>query len=150
MSITNKHPLPSCDYAHTPKLDDDIACIVPKSAKTYVRYLRKLQQFSLDAMGPITWLHEQMVSEEVVDPAKVKEVKASIALLGNASAHFSVERRKSVMKHMNKDLRPLCEGKFPKRGPHLFGEDFGARRQYPCSERCYNRERSFFSVRRLK
>ena len=34
-SITNKYPLPSCDYAHTPKLDDDIACIVPKSAKTY-------------------------------------------------------------------------------------------------------------------
>ena len=54
-------------------------------------------------------------------------MEASIALLGNAAAHFSMERRKSVMKHMNKDLRPLCEGKFPKRGPHLFGEDFGSK-----------------------
>ena len=126
--ITNKFPIPSCDYAHTPKLDDDIACIVPKSAKTYDRYLCKLQQFSLDALGPMVWLHEQMLSQEPVDPSKAKEaVEASIALLGNASAHFSVERRKSLMKHMNKDLRPLCEGKFPKRGPHLFGEDFGSK-----------------------
>ena len=34
-----------------------------------------------------------------------------------------MERRKSV-KHMNK---ALCEGKFPKCGPHLFGEDFGSK-----------------------
>lgn len=69
-----------------------------------------------------------MLSEGAVDPSKAKEaVEASIALLGNASAHFSVECRKSLMKHMNKDLRPLCEGKFPKRGPHLFGEDFGSK-----------------------
>ena len=127
-SITNKCPLPSCDYAHTPKLDDDIACIVPKSAKTYYCYLSKLQQFSLDALGPIAWLHKQMLLEGAVDPSKAKEaVEASIALLGNATAHFSMERRKSVMKHMNKDLHPLCEGKFPMRGPHLFGEDFGSK-----------------------
>ena len=69
-----------------------------------------------------------MLSEGAVDPSKAKEaVEASIALLGNASAHFSVECRKSLMKHMNKDLRPLCEGKFPKCGPHLFGEDFGSK-----------------------
>ena len=51
----------------------------------------------------------------------------SIALFGNPSTHLSVECRKSVMKHMNKDLHPLCEGKFPKRGLHLFGEDFGSK-----------------------
>ena len=38
-NITNKYPLPSFDYAYTPKLDDDIACIVPKSAKTYDWYI---------------------------------------------------------------------------------------------------------------
>ena len=25
-SSANKYPLPSCDYAHTPNLDDDIVC----------------------------------------------------------------------------------------------------------------------------
>ena len=83
---------------------------------------------SLDALGPIAWLHEQMLSEGGVDSSKAKEAaEASIALLRNAVTHFSVERRKSVMKHMNKDLRPLYERKFPNRGPHLFGEDFGSK-----------------------
>ena len=101
---------------------------MPKSAKTYDCYLSKLQRFLLDALGPMVWLHEQMLSEGEVDLTKAKEaVEASIALLGNATAYFSMEHRKSVMKHMNKDLHPLCEGKFPKRGPHLFGEDFGSK-----------------------
>ena len=31
------------------------------------------------------------------------------------------------MKHLNSDLRPLCEGKFPDRGTYLFGENFGVK-----------------------
>lgn len=50
---TNILPL---DIVHTPKLDESIACIVPKSTKTYDRYLIKLQQFVLDDMGPLLWV----------------------------------------------------------------------------------------------
>ena len=32
----------------------------------------------------------------------------------------------SLLKRMI-DTCPLCEGKFPKRGPHLFGEEFGSK-----------------------
>lgn len=125
--LTNKFPCPASDWAHTPKLDDAIACIVPKSAKTYDRYLSKLQQFSMDALGPLLWLYDQR-GEGHSDPDKVREaLSAAISLVGNAAACFSTERRKSVMKHLNKDLRPLCEGKFPDRGPHLFGDSFGSR-----------------------
>ena len=125
-TITAKYPLPACDKAHTPRLDDEIACIVPKGAETHDRYLSKLQQFALDALGAICWLYEGLSSEEGISSTKAKEVlETSIALLGNASAHFSTECRKSVMKCLNKDLRPLCEGKFPDRGPYLFGQDFG-------------------------
>ena len=121
-TITAKYPLPACDQAHTPRLDDEIACIVPKGAETHDRYLSKLQQFALDALGAICWLYEGLSSEEGISSTKAKEVlETSIALLGNASAHFSTESRKSVMKHLNKDLRPLCEGKFPDRGPYIFG-----------------------------
>ena len=126
--FTAKFPLPSCDEAHTPKLDDTIACIVPKSAKTYDRFLSKLQQFSLDALGPMIWLYDQMSSEQGVDATKAKAaVESSITLLGNAAIHFSTERRKCLMKHLNKDLRPLCEGKFPNRGAYLFGDNFGSK-----------------------
>ena len=31
------------------------------------------------------------------------------------------------MKHLNKDLKPLAEAEFPKRGAYLFGDDFGKR-----------------------
>ena len=31
------------------------------------------------------------------------------------------------MKHLDSDLKPLAEGQFPERGPHLLGEGFGAR-----------------------
>ena len=50
-----------------------------------------------------------------------------VNLLGNASAHFNVERRKALMEHLNKDLKPLAEGEFPDKGANLFGEDFGKR-----------------------
>ena len=126
--FTAKFPLPSCNEAHTPKLDEAIACIVPKSAKTYDRFLSKLQQFSLDALGPMIWLYDQMSSEKGVDASKAKAaVESSIALLGNATSHFSTERRKCLMKHLNKDLCPLCEGKFPNRGACLFGDNFGSK-----------------------
>ena len=126
--FTAKFPLPSCDEAHTPKLDDAIACIVPKSGKTYDRFLSKLQQFSLDALGPMIWLYDQMSSEQGVDATKAKAaVESSITLLGNAATHFSTERRKCLMKHLNKNLHPLCEGKFPNRGAYLFGDNFGSK-----------------------
>lgn len=66
---------------------------------------------SLDALGP---LYEQVVAGDTVDPSKAKEVmEASIALLGNSAVYLPAERRKSLMKHLNKDLQPLCKGKFP-------------------------------------
>ncbi len=43
-------------------------------------------------------------------------VKCSLALQGNASAHFNVERRKSILKHLKKDLKPLAEAEFQDRG----------------------------------
>lgn len=120
---TNKFPLPSVDCVHTPKLDEAISCLILKSAKTYDRYLSKMQQFSVDALGPLIWLNENLEGS----PKAKEAVTSAIALMGNASAHLSTERRKSIMKHLNKDLRPLCDGKFPDRGPYLFGDGFGAR-----------------------
>ena len=126
-SILAKYPVPSCDPAHPPKLDDSVACIIPQQARTYDRYLSKMQQFSMDALVPLTWLHNHLTSGEEVDHARVKEgLQYSISLLGNAAAHFSEDRRLALIKHLNKDLKPLAKGSFPNRGAFLFGKDFGA------------------------
>lgn len=121
----NRYPVPACDPAHPPVLDESVASLVPKSAKTYDSFLSKLQRFTLDAMGPLTWLLDEKEQGREVDVDSA--VRASLTLLGNASAHFSVERRRSMLKHLNKDLKPLAEAEFPNRGAHLFGEDIGKR-----------------------
>ena len=62
-AIAGKFPLPSCDAAHPPRLDDSLNCLVPKSAKTYDRFLSKLQQFSMDALGPLAFIQNQLDTE---------------------------------------------------------------------------------------
>ena len=54
-------------------------------------------------------------------------IQASIYLLDNAASHFNVDRRRSLLKYLNKDLKPLAEIEFPERGRYLFGDDFGKR-----------------------
>ena len=71
---------------------------------------------------------EQFQQGNKFDPKVGKgAIKSSLNLLGNASAHFNMECRKAVMKHLNRDLRPLAESEFPSRGDKLFGDDFGQR-----------------------
>ena len=125
--VIDKLPIPACDMAHPPKLNDSVACLVPKSAKSFDKYLSKLQRFTMDGMGPIVWLWNQMQQGGVEEDCARKALQASLLLLGNASSHFNVERRKAIMKHLNADIRHLAEAEFPDSGPYLFGEEFGKR-----------------------
>lgn len=49
-------------------------------------------------------------------------IKSSLTLLGNAASHFNVG---SLLKHLNKDLKPLAEADLTDRGSHLFGDNIG-------------------------
>ena len=126
-SVAAKFPLPSCDPAHPPELDEAMVSFIPKSAKTNDRFLSKLQQFSMNAMGPLLFLHEHLASESPDLDRSRSAVKSSLSLLANAASHFSVERRKSIMKNLNNDLKPLADGDYPDRDPLLFGEGFAGR-----------------------
>ena len=103
-----------------------MSTLIPKSAKSHDKFLSKLQRYTLDAMGPLVWLLDQFQQGNEIDPKVGKgAIKSSLNLLGNASAHFNVEQRKAIMKHLNKDLKPMAEGEFPDRDAKLFGDDFG-------------------------
>ena len=107
-SIINKLPIPACDPAYPPKLDEAVSTLIPKSAKSHDKFLSKLQRYTLDAMGPLVWMLDQFQQGNEIDPKVGKgAIKSSLNLLGNASAHFNVERRKAIMKHLNKDLKPM-------------------------------------------
>ena len=81
----------------------------------------------MDSLGPLTFLLSQAKKGKLTAKEIVAPLEASIKLIGNASAHFSVEQRKSIMKFLNKDLKPLGEETFPDGGPLLFGEEFASR-----------------------
>ena len=124
-----KHSLPSVEPAFPPKLDEAITCLIPKAARSIDRFLSKLQQFCMDSLGPILFLNEKLSEiEPQIDLETIRSAaKTSLTLIANASAHFTVERQKCIMKHLNKDLKPLAEEQYPSRGPSLFGEGFAAK-----------------------
>jgi len=99
--------------------------LLPQRAKSFDTYLSKLQRFTMDAMAPIAWLREQMLQGEVDKESATKAKDTALELQGNASAHFTVERKKEVMKHFNSDLKYLAVKEFIQDGSSLFGEDFG-------------------------
>jgi hypothetical protein len=77
----------------------------------------------MDAVGPLAIIQDHLDKEKPIYQTSLRmAVKAGVTLLGNAAAHFSTERRKCIVKHLNSDLKPLAESEFPDRGAHLFGE----------------------------
>lgn len=54
---------------------------------------------------------------------------AALALIGNASANMTTERRRRILKDLNKDLLPLAEDAdaFKGAAPLLFGGNFEAK-----------------------
>ena len=94
--LLSKFSIPACDSAHTLKVHATLFGIISKPAKK--------QQFVMDALGPLTWLYEQFRNAKMVDHSKVKlAVHSTMSLLGNASAHMSLEWHKAVMKYFNEE-----------------------------------------------
>ena len=77
-SVATNFTLPSCDPAHPPKL---VISLIPKSAKTNDRFLSKFQQFSMDTMGPLLFLHEHLASESPDIDKSRSAVKSGLVLL---------------------------------------------------------------------
>ena len=73
----------------------------------------------MDVMGPLIWLANEREQGRAGDVDGV--IQASIY----AASYFNVDRRRSLLKYLNKDLKPLAEAEFIERGRYLFGDDFG-------------------------
>jgi len=122
-----KFPTLGCDAGHPLKLNDTMEQLLPQRAKAFDTFLSRLQRYTTDAMAPIAWLRDQISQNEVDEETARSALDTALQLLGNASAHFNVERRKEVMKHLNSDLKYLAAKEFPQGGSSLFGEDFGSK-----------------------
>ena len=78
-SIINKLPIPACDPAHPPKLDEAVSTLIPKSAKSHDKFLSKLQRYTLDAMGPLVWMLDQFQQGNEIDPKLVKGLSTLVS-----------------------------------------------------------------------
>ena len=81
-----------------PKLDGVVKQNLTKEIRDAESNVAKLQTLTLDTVTPLVHILEDTV-KTAVDAAS-----AALALLGNASAHMTCERRKRILRDLNKDL----------------------------------------------
>ena len=99
---------------------------LPKDALEADRKLSRLQNFVLDAAGPLAAAYDALMSEEEPDPDKiVQHIRLSLQILRNTSTQFSHERRVKAISWLNPDLRLLVEDEdFLGAAPFLFSSSF--------------------------
>ena len=123
------YPFPMTEDTKCPKLDGVVKQNLTKEIKDADSNVAKLQTLTLDAVAPLVHILEEAQRGSLTVKTAVDAAGAALALLGNASAHMTGERRKRVLRDLNKDLLPLAEDEeaFKGAAPLLFGESFERR-----------------------
>ena len=124
--LTEKYPRPSSAYTGPPVLDKAVRTLVQKkkSIVSHDRFLAKLQRFTSDAVGPLSYLLGELLAGKNVPKKAVSALQAAICLLGNAFAALSVERRRCILQQLNHQLVSMAEEEYEHKGK-LFGDEFG-------------------------
>ena len=123
------YPFPMTEDTKCPKLDGVVKQNLTKEIRDTDSNVAKLQTLTLDAVAPLVHILEEAQRGSLTVKTAVDAAGAALALLGNASAHMTCERRKRVLRDLNKDLLPLAEDEevFKGAAPLLFGETFERR-----------------------
>ena len=127
--LLDSYPRPTSTALSPPGLDKSMMPLIQKkkSVIAHDRFLSKLQRFTMDAMGPLSYLLAEVLSGKDVPKEKaISALQASICLIGNASVTLSVERRRCILRQLNPKLTSLAEEDFDNDGK-LFGDNFGKR-----------------------
>ena len=121
------YPFPMTEDTKCPKLDGVVKQNLTKEIRDADSNVAKLQTLTLDAVAPLVHILEEAQRGSLTEAVDVAGV--ALALLSNASAPMLCERRKQVLRDLNKDLLPLAEDEeaFKGAAPLLFGETFERR-----------------------
>ena len=63
----------------------------------------------LDAVEPLVQVLEEAASKTLTAESATKAAKTALSLIGNASCQMAKDRRKKVLKELNKHLQPFAE-----------------------------------------
>ena len=97
----SKFRVPECDSIRCPKLDTIIEDVVKKDAVDEDKELSRLQNFFLDAVGPLVAAFEELSKDEPDADRTGAAVQQALLFLGNASTHLSHVRRTKILKRLN-------------------------------------------------
>ncbi len=120
-----KFGLPEGDEARCPKMDPLVKGELGKDIMEANKRLARLQNFTLDATGSLVTALEELTAKEPDGELVIAAIQQGLTLIGNASAHFSKERRSRALEKLNPDLKSLAEDEdFSDSQPLLFGKSF--------------------------
>ena len=118
--------LPKSKWLKSPQLDPFIASSIPKDVVRADSAAGKTQKFWLDATAPLTSIVEKADAGEIDQAEAIQGIRAALVLMGNASQHHAIQRRKAILQHLNPQLKSLVKDEdFTTAAPFLFGPNFG-------------------------
>ena len=88
--------------------------------------MAKSQALLLDAVGPLTFLLEELDKGTLTPQTTREAAQTALRLLGNASCHISADRRKNVLGDLNPRLTDMADEdeQYREAPPNLFGDGF--------------------------
>ena len=114
------------------KIDTIIRNKLPRDTLEEDETLSRLQNFLLDAVGPLVAKHDDLVFLNDADHIQ-QAIQLALAILGNASAQFSQEQRSKALARLNPYLKSLVEDEdISKSPPLLFGPGFKKKAKERC------------------
>lgn len=121
-----KHGVPSIAATRTMQLDRVIKDRLSNRAVRRDKDLARLQNYVLDAVGPLTAVVDKLQAGEASSEDVLAANQMALRLLGNASVKISQERRKNVLGELNNKISDLAEKDeiYQDAAPNLFGDEF--------------------------
>ena len=109
-----------------PKLDTVMKQNLSKDVKDSDVNVAKLQTLMPDGVAPLVHIWEEAQRGTLTSKTATEAACAALALLENPLAHMTCDRRKRILRDLNKDLLPLAEDEeaFKGAAPLLFGDSF--------------------------
>lgn len=118
--------VPDCKWSKAPELDAFIASTVPKDVVKADNTSHKSQRLWLEAAAPLAAIVDKIDAGEIQEMDIIQGIRNALLLLGNASQQHSLQRRKTILQHLNPQLKSLVQdADFTEAPPYLFGAKFG-------------------------
>ena len=118
--------LPESKWLKSPELDSFIASTIPNDITRADSTVERIQRYWLDAAAPLAAIIEKTDTGEIDQDEVIQGIRAALVLMGNASQHHAIRRRKAIVQHLNPQLKGLVKDEdFATAASFLFGLEFG-------------------------